>query len=407
MPYPVVPDVPGSFQADPVVPTQKVNVLAANTQPTLALDSELVALSPNNTGLPVNLGNIVQKAHAVSSGSVASLTCAFTNPVAAGNTLIVSCGTGNNGSITVTDTLSNTWNQAKKQANSTTFEGGIFYATPTTAGADTITVTPSASVEVAIQIYEVAGLLAQSASILDQTAGSTGTGTSTTTAAIVPASPNELAFAVVAVGGGAEATSVTSGTFWNLDSTQNVGGSPSGLFSFGALSQPLGSIASITPQATIAGSQAWAMAVATFRPVILGVEGTVNLAAGGTVQLAAGTALAGGVNIIDSAGTNKAGVDANHNLYITNGGTATVVITASSAGAVKAAPGRLCRVLVTTAVTSAVSIFDNTNAASGTVIATIPTTAAVGTVYDVQLPAAVGIYVGGGTGSPGLTVSYS
>lgn len=123
--------------------------------------------------------------------------------------------------------------------------------------------------------------------------------------------------------------------------------------------------------------------------------------------LAAGTALVGGVNVVDSAGTNKAGVDANHNAYVTNGGTATVVITASSAGVVKAAPGRLCRVLVTSTVTSAVSIYDNTNAASGTLLATIPTTAAVGTVYDVQMPAAVGIYVGGGTGSPGLTVSYT
>ena len=123
--------------------------------------------------------------------------------------------------------------------------------------------------------------------------------------------------------------------------------------------------------------------------------------------LAAGSALIGGVNIVDSAGTNKAGVDASHNVQISDGGTATVVITASSAGAVKAAPGRLCRVLTTSAATSAVNIYDNTNAASGTIIATIPAATAVGTVYSPQMPAAVGIYVGGGAGTPGLTVSYS
>ena len=123
--------------------------------------------------------------------------------------------------------------------------------------------------------------------------------------------------------------------------------------------------------------------------------------------LAAGTALIGGVNIVDSAGTNKAGVDAQHNVQVSDGGTATVVITASSAGAVKAAPGRLCRVLTTSAATAAVNIYDNTNAASGTIIATVPASAAVGTVYSPQMPAAVGIYVGGGAGTPGLTVSYS
>lgn len=115
----------------------------------------------------------------------------------------------------------------------------------------------------------------------------------------------------------------------------------------------------------------------------------------------------GQVKVVDSAGTNQVGVDASHNIQITDGGTATVVITASSAGAVKAATGRLCRVLTTSTATAAVNIYDNTNAASGTIIATVPSGAAVGTVYSPQMPAAVGIYVGGGAGTPGLTVSYS
>jgi len=127
----------------------------------------------------------------------------------------------------------------------------------------------------------------------------------------------------------------------------------------------------------------------------------------GVVGLNAGSNLVGGVNIVDSAGTNKAGVDAAHNVLTSDGGTATVVITASSAGAVKATPGRLCRVLTTSLATAAVNIYDNTNAASGTILATVPATTVAGTAYNCQMPAAVGIYVGGGAGTPGLTVSYS
>src|SRR5215469_13114075 len=49
----------------------------ANTPPTQADVAEVVALSPNNTGLPVNVPSIAQKAVAKSTGSVASLAQAF------------------------------------------------------------------------------------------------------------------------------------------------------------------------------------------------------------------------------------------------------------------------------------------------------------------------------------------
>jgi hypothetical protein len=89
------------------------------------------------------------------------------------------------------------------------------------------------------------------------------------------------------------------------------------------------------------------------------------------------------------------------------GGTAYLTVTASSAAAVKAAAGRLCKVIVLTTVTSAVSIYDNTNAASGNIVLTIPTTAVVGAIYPVDVPMSAGIYVGGGTGSPKVCVTYS
>jgi len=50
-----------------------------------------------------------------------------------------------------------------------------------------------------------------------------------------------------------------------------------GFFSFVSMSQFLGSLAAITPKATFT-SEPWAIACATFRPIVQGFEGTVNLA---------------------------------------------------------------------------------------------------------------------------------
>lgn len=143
--------------------------------------------------------------------------------------------------------------------------------------------------------------------------------------------------------------------------------------------------------------------------VLVPGNGEGSMIQGGTMTLdsASGIQYAPAVvQLADSAGTNVAGVDAHHNQYITDGGTAYVGITASSAGAVKTSAGRLCRVVVLTTVTSAVSIFDNTSAAAGQALLTIPASTAVGTIYNVQAPLTNGAYVGGGTGSPALLVTY-
>jgi hypothetical protein len=73
----------------------------------------------------------------------------------------------------------------------------------------------------------------------------------------------------------------------------------------------------------------------------------------------------------------------------------------TATGAVKASPGRLASVLVTTALSAAaVTIYDNASAASGTVLAVIPASSAIGTRIVVDLPAFTGIYASfGGTGT--------
>ncbi len=86
----------------------------------------------------------------------------------------------------------------------------------------------------------------------------------------------------------------------------------------------------------------------------------------------------------------------------------TTQVTPTSLTVVKSTPGRLCKVLVTTANgENAINIFDNASAASGTIIGVVAANASVGTVYDLQMPAANGITIAGTASAGTITVSYS
>jgi hypothetical protein len=96
-------------------------------------------------------------------------------------------------------------------------------------------------------------------------------------------------------------------------------------------------------------------------------------------------------------------------ILMTTGGTLTTAIAAgASSAAVKAAPGRLCKALVTTAGTATdnITIYDNASAASGTVIGIIPGGTAVGTMIEFNMPAANGIYAVNVASGPAVTLSY-
>jgi hypothetical protein len=93
----------------------------------------------------------------------------------------------------------------------------------------------------------------------------------------------------------------------------------------------------------------------------------------------------------------------------TSGGALTAAIAAgASTTAIKAAPGRVCRAVVTTAGTATdnITIYDNASAGSGTILAIIPGGTAVGTVIDIQMPAANGIYAVNVASGPAVTLSY-
>ena len=280
MTLPVAPYTPPAITntADPVTQTNIATVKAINTPPTLADETLVTALSPSNTGLPVNTPTIIQKANAVSTGSVASLAAAFTSNNVAGNSIIVVCGVGNNTAPTVADSAGNTYTQAALVANSTTFETAIFYAVGIVAGANTVTVTNAGSAaSMGVEIYEVSGLLAQVTAQPSQSSTGTGTGTTASTSAIASSAPNSLVFLGVGVGTTAEAVTAVSGTSWTVDASLNSAGTPAGLFSFASLSQYQAGTGSIIPQATIAASKPWAAVSAIFRPVAVGIQGTVHI----------------------------------------------------------------------------------------------------------------------------------
>jgi hypothetical protein len=85
------------------------------------------------------------------------------------------------------------------------------------------------------------------------------------------------------------------------------------------------------------------------------------------------------------------------------------VATGAANTVVSAVPGRLRRVLVTSAGTGTgnVIFYDHATTNSGTIIGQIPATVAVNTYYEFEMPAAAGIVCQNVANGPALTVSVS
>lgn len=90
-------------------------------------------------------------------------------------------------------------------------------------------------------------------------------------------------------------------------------------------------------------------------------------------------------------------------------GTATLAIGAAAGTVVVSSrPGRLIRVVVTTAgTTGAVTFFDNASAASGTVLGVVPGSAALGSVFELKMPTANGLVASAAAASAAVTVCYA
>jgi hypothetical protein len=86
-----------------------------------------------------------------------------------------------------------------------------------------------------------------------------------------------------------------------------------------------------------------------------------------------------------------------------------VPATTAATVVIKGAPGRLRMVSVTTTGTGSaswVNIYNNASAGSGDVLLAVPSNAAAGTLYNVNMPADLGITALQVTNGPALTCSY-
>ena len=114
-------------------------------------------------------------------------------------------------------------------------------------------------------------------------------------------------------------------------------------------------------------------------------------------------------NVADGVNPNlEQNVDGFGNAYITNGGKNATAIAAGTAAdtVIKATPGRLCRILVTTLGTNPMQVFDNASGHTGTIIGALAASAPVGTQLDLQMPAANGITVFGNASNPAVTIFW-
>jgi hypothetical protein len=271
------------------VPPTFTTAGADNSDPALT-----VIMSPNS-GIPA----IVQKTSGTGSGSQSSLaTSNFVSNVTAGNSIVVVVGVGNNnGAISVTDTLGNSYTTALIQANvAAVFQLAIFYATNIKGGTNAVTVNSTGTLSsLCIAAYEVSGIIGvggggspalgpstinQQGSV-DVTASGSGSSVTPASGAATIQFPNEIAFGGIALGTANQTP--TAFTPWNKDFDLVVGGTPSGLFGLHTFSQPLGAASvSVSLTATIT-SEPWATAIITFKPVLQAIGGVVTIGAPATV----------------------------------------------------------------------------------------------------------------------------
>lgn len=92
----------------------------------------------------------------------------------------------------------------------------------------------------------------------------------------------------------------------------------------------------------------------------------------------------------------------------TYGGTNYAAIAAGTATdtVVKGYSGRLCRVVVIATGTNPMAIYDNAAAGSGTQIAALPASPAVGASFDFHVPCVNGITVKGNAANPAVVVTF-
>jgi len=270
------------------IPTSSEYSPQNNTFPAMmGADGALVDQFGNQSTAPVMSfiqPRVCQRGIAQTGQGAKSLSFTFNAPNVGGNSIVVCLGVGDMEdavtSFQVTDTQGNSYTEVTKATQGTLLESAIFFASGIKPGQNTITfndIGPQVvNVGIAMKVYEVWGLIA-SIDAVDQVDSGNSINPSnkaSTFASLTPASPNEIAFTAVAVG---KVTTITPGSGWTtFDGTIFPWGGNIGAFD--SQYRQLSTITSINPQCSISLASPWVMSSASFRTIVLPIQGTVNIA---------------------------------------------------------------------------------------------------------------------------------
>jgi len=148
------------------------------------------------------------------------------------------------------------------------------------------------------------------------------------------------------------------------------------------------------------------------RATLYNITGTLGVAVSGGVSagLASGNALeVGSFNLASNGSTFdpfRKDTYAAGPIWVTTGGSTTVSVPSNATTVVKASAGRLARILITTLGAGTLICYDNATTGSGTIIGSYGASAAVGTVEQLDMPAANGITCVSSSTGPVATVSF-
>lgn len=232
---------------------------------------------------------VVQRNIAITGSGAKTLSCSFQNPVMGGNSIIVCTGVGDmqDGftSFVITDSQGNTYTKVISPPQGSTLESGIYFATGIKSGQATqntqavlntitfnITGPTAVPTGIGMKIYEVWGLIASNDALDQITSGAGANSTGAQTGGFTPIAPNSIAFSSVAA---SKIITITPPSKWSTnDGTLFPWGG--GIGAFDSQYRQLSSIANIGPSFPFSLPSNWTMVLASFRSIIVPVQGTFS-----------------------------------------------------------------------------------------------------------------------------------